>query len=160
MGVNISSANVLQFMRERPSPNCNPPPRGSWVIRHDSTALLICFQRHSSYLSETCGHDGTARKTNISTRCLCVLHFHKIPVCCGLGTHLGRGWTPAEQEWGAPPSDGRQAGAGWSPHWCIRCSPRARRKWRRRIGAHCEEADRERGTEVSCLESHNLILYF
>lgn len=54
-------------------------------------------------------------------------------------THLGRGWTPAEPEWGAPPSGGRPAGAGWSPRWCRRCSHRAGRRWRRRTGVHCEE---------------------
>lgn len=43
-------------------------------------------------------------------------------------THLGRGWTPAEPAWGAPRSDGRQAGAGLSPHWCTRCSHHARRR--------------------------------
>lgn len=69
---------------------------------------------------------------------------HKTAMCCGLETHLGRGWMPVEPEWGAPPSGGRQAGAGWSPHWCIRCSHHARRRWRHRIGAHCEEGERER----------------
>lgn len=59
-------------------------------------------------------------------------------------THLGRGWTPAEPEWGAPLLDGRRAGAGWSPHWCTRCSRRARRRWRRRTGARCEEQERAR----------------
>lgn len=61
-----------------------------------------------------------------------------------LKTHLGRGWMPAEPEWGAPLSDGRWAGAGWSPHWCTRCSHHARRTWRRRTGAHCGERERWR----------------
>lgn len=72
-----------------------------------------------------------------------------------LKTHLGRGWTPAEPKWGAPPSDGRRAGAGWSPHWCTRCSHHARRTWRRRTGAHCVvEGEKKIRAEMSHLGSH------
>lgn len=70
-------------------------------------------------------------------------------------THLGRGWTPAEPEWGAPPSGGRRADAGWSPHWCTRCYRHARRRWRRRIGARCVEGEREEEkSQMSHLGSH------
>lgn len=141
-------------------------------MRHYSTILLICLYSYWSDLYKICGYDV----------CVCVVTFficfwlaqrglhdsrcpvwtipsafwaaHKIPMCRGLWIHLGRGWMLAGPEWGAPLSDGRQAGAGWSPHWYIRCSHHARRRWRRRIGVHCEDAERERQRGVNRLGSH------